>query len=53
MDSLLCLEMYLTAAKATRFKELGIVHALNIYGTPAQVIFDNGPETKGRTNCSS
>ncbi|KVW48216.1 transposase [Burkholderia ubonensis] len=47
MDSLLCLEMYLTPAKAARFKELGIAHALNIYGTPAQVIFDNGPETKG------
>ncbi|MFL9927161.1 transposase [Herbaspirillum lusitanum] len=47
MDSLLCLEMYLTPAKADRFKELGIVHALNIYGTPSQVIFDNGPETKG------
>jgi len=47
MDSLLCLEMYLTPAKAARFKELGIAHAKNIYGTPAQVIFDNGPETKG------
>ena len=47
MDSLLCLEMYLTPAKAARFKKLGIVHALNIYGTPGQVIFDNGPETKG------
>jgi putative transposase len=47
MDSLLCLEMYLTPAKAARFKELGILHAQNIYGTPAQVIFDNGPETKG------
>ncbi|WP_175701384.1 transposase family protein [Burkholderia ambifaria] len=47
MDSLLCLEMYLTPAKAARFQELGIAHALNIYGTPAQVIFDNGPETKG------
>lgn len=47
MDSLLCLEMYLTPAKATRFKQLGIAHALNIYGTPLQVIFDNGPETKG------
>ncbi|MBN3808747.1 DDE-type integrase/transposase/recombinase [Paraburkholderia sp. Ac-20347] len=47
MDSLLCLEMYLTPAKAARFAELGIAHALNIYGTPAQVIFDNGPETKG------
>ncbi|MBB2998285.1 putative transposase [Paraburkholderia tropica] len=47
MDSLLCLETYLTPAKAARFAELGIAHALNIYGTPAQVIFDNGPETKG------
>jgi putative transposase len=47
MDSLSCLQMYLTPAKAARFKELGIDHALNIYGTPAQVIFDNGPETKG------
>lgn len=47
MDSLLCLEMYLTPAKAARFAELGIAHAPNIYGTPAQVIFDNGPETKG------
>jgi putative transposase len=47
MDSLLCLEMYLTPAKAVRFKDLGISHARNIYGTPAQVIFDNGPETKG------
>ena len=48
MDSLLCLEMYLTPAKAARFKELRIAHDLNIYGTPSQVIFDNGPETKGR-----
>ncbi len=47
MDSLLCLEMYLTPTKATRFKELGIAHAQNVYGTPLQVIFDNGPETKG------
>ncbi len=47
MDSLLCLEMYLTPAKAARFAEFGIAHAMNIYGTPAQVIFDNGSETKG------
>lgn len=47
MDSLRCLEMYLTPAKATRFKELGIQHEMNIFGTPAQLIFDNGPETKG------
>ncbi|MFS0755885.1 MULTISPECIES: transposase family protein [Noviherbaspirillum] len=47
MDSLRCIEMYLTPAKAARFKALGIAHARNLYGTPAQVIFDNGPETKG------
>lgn len=47
MDSLLCLEMYLTPTKAAQFKKLGIAHALNVYGTPSQIIFDNGPETKG------
>ena len=47
MDSLLCLEMYLTPAKAARFKELGITHEMNLYGTPVLVVFDNGPETKG------
>lgn len=47
MDSLRCLEMYLTPSKGARFKELGIASAPNIYGTPTQVIFDNGPETKG------
>lgn len=47
MDSLRCLEMYLTPAKAARFEELGIQHAQNIFGTPGQLIFDNGPETRG------
>ncbi len=47
MDSLSCLEMYLTAAKVKRFKEFGIEGVPNIYGTPLQIIFDNGPETKG------
>lgn len=47
MDSLRCLALYLTPAKAARFKALGIDHAMNVYGTPLQVIFDNGPETKG------
>lgn len=47
MDSLLCLETYLTPAKSTRFKQLGISHEQNIYGTPSQIIFDNGPEAKG------
>lgn len=47
MDSISCIEMYLTPAKIERFKEFGIAHALNLYGTPAQIIFDNGPECKG------
>ncbi|KDB09966.1 hypothetical protein LIG30_1168 [Burkholderia sp. lig30] len=47
MDSLRCLEMYLTPAKDARFKALGIKHTLNIYGTAVQIIFDNGPEVKG------
>ncbi|WP_288393368.1 transposase family protein [uncultured Herbaspirillum sp.] len=47
MDSLSCLAMYLTPAKASRFKELGLTNAINIYGTPSVLVFDNGPETKG------
>lgn len=47
MDSISCVEMYLTPAKMERFKELGIDHSHNLYGTPAQLIFDNGPECKG------
>lgn len=47
MDSISCIEMYLTPAKIARFEEFGITHAINLYGTPAQIIFDNGPECKG------
>ncbi|MYM41909.1 transposase family protein [Duganella qianjiadongensis] len=47
MDSISCVEMYLTPAKKERFKELDINHAFNLYGTPSQIIFDNGPECKG------
>ncbi|MGF6730804.1 putative transposase [Paraburkholderia youngii] len=47
MDSLRCLEMYLTPEKGARFKALGIAHPLNIYGTAVQIIFDNGSEVKG------
>lgn len=47
MDSLRCLEMYLTPAKEKRFKELGIAHELNVFGTPSLIVFDNGPETRG------
>jgi putative transposase len=46
-DSLSCVEMYLTPAKGKRFKEFGIANAVNVYGTPMQIIFDNGPECKG------
>jgi len=47
MDTLLCLEKYLTPSKAACFQQFGIANASNLYGTPAQVIFDNGPENKG------
>ncbi|NVD74577.1 transposase [Duganella sp. BJB488] len=47
MDSISCIEMYLTPAKIARFEEFDITHAINLYGTPAQIIFDNGPECKG------
>lgn len=47
MDSISCVEMYLTPAKTERFKELGINQACDLYGTPSQLIFDNGPECKG------
>ncbi|CAJ0699111.1 integrase catalytic domain-containing protein [Ralstonia wenshanensis] len=47
-DSLACIEMYMAPLKKKRFEELGIDHAMNVCGTPGQLIFDNGPETKGR-----
>lgn len=46
-DSLACAEMYMAPLKKKRFEELGIDHAMNVCGTPGQLIFDNGPENKG------
>ncbi|MGT2506880.1 hypothetical protein [Cupriavidus basilensis] len=46
-DSLACVEMYMAPLKKKRFEELGIDHAMNVYGTPGQLIFDNGAEAKG------
>lgn len=47
-DSLDCIEMYMSPAKAQRFKELGIKHTINACGTPGLIVLDNGAETKGR-----
>lgn len=46
-DSLACAEMYMAPLKKKRFEELGIDHAMNVCGTPGQLVFDNGSETKG------
>ncbi|NKB13742.1 integrase [Ralstonia solanacearum] len=46
-DSLACVEMYMAPLKKKRFEELGVNHAMNVCGTPGQLVFDNGPETKG------
>lgn len=47
-DTLACIEMYMAPIKAKRFKALGIDHDMNVCGTPGQLLFDNGAETKGR-----
>lgn len=46
-DSLACAEMYMAPLKKKRFEELGIDHAMNVCGTPGQLVFDNGAEAKG------
>ena len=46
-DSLACAELYMAPLKKKRFEELGIDHAMNVCGTPGQLIFDNGAEAKG------
>lgn len=46
-DTLACVEMYMAPLKKKRFEELAIDHAMNVCGTPGQLIFDNGAETKG------
>lgn len=45
-DSLACIEKYMTPTKGLFFRQMGIDHDLNIYGTPGELVFDNGPETK-------
>ncbi len=45
-DSLRCIESILFSKKA-RFAALGLDIPINCYGTPALLVFDNGPETKG------
>ncbi|MBS0355504.1 MAG: DDE-type integrase/transposase/recombinase [Proteobacteria bacterium] len=46
-DSLACAELYMAPIKQQRFQELGINHAMNVCGTPGELVFDNGPEAKG------
>ena len=45
-DGLKCVESTLFS-KEKKFKALGLSYDFDIYGTPHQLIFDNGPETKG------
>ncbi len=45
-DTLACAEMYMAPVKLKRFKEMGIDHDMNVCGTPGQLVFDNGAETK-------
>lgn len=46
-ETLACVEMFMSPSKARHFKRLGINHTMNVCGTPGQLVFDNGPETKG------
>jgi putative transposase len=45
-DGLQCVESILFSKKA-RLVKLGLNYDLDVYGTPHQLIFDNGAETKG------
>lgn len=45
-DGLKCVESILFPKKK-RLKTLGLSYDIDIYGTPHQLIFDNGPETRG------
>ncbi|MGF6727757.1 putative transposase [Paraburkholderia sp. GAS41] len=45
-DTLACAEMYMAPIKLKRFKEIGVDHDMNVCGTPAQLVFDNGAENK-------
>ncbi|WP_044530185.1 integrase [Herbaspirillum sp. B65] len=47
-DSLACIEMYMTPdARARRLKKLDLSYNILAYGTPAQLLFDNGAENQG------
>ncbi|CAJ3214738.1 DDE-type integrase/transposase/recombinase [Burkholderia pseudomallei] len=45
-DGLQCVESILFSKKA-KLAKLGLTYALDVHGTPHQLIFDNGAETKG------
>lgn len=45
-DTLACIELYMAPLKLKRLKELGIDHDMNVCGTAALIVFDNGPENK-------
>lgn len=45
-DGLKCVESILFSKK-TRLQALGLSYDIDIYGTPHQLVFDNGPETRG------
>ncbi|WP_083247005.1 Mu transposase C-terminal domain-containing protein [Herbaspirillum seropedicae] len=46
-DTLACIEMYMSpVAREHGFMRLGLTHKVSLYGTPGQIIFDNGPENR-------
>lgn len=45
-DGLRCVESILYSKKP-RFDKLGLSYDFDVYGTPHQLVFDNGPETRG------
>ncbi|WP_432240339.1 Mu transposase C-terminal domain-containing protein [Herbaspirillum robiniae] len=46
-DTLTCIEMYMSpVAREHAFMRLGLTHKISLYGTPGQIIFDNGPENR-------
>ena len=45
-ETLACAELYMAPLKKKRFEEIGVDHDMNVCGTPAQLIFDNGAEAK-------
>ncbi|CDW93424.1 MULTISPECIES: DDE-type integrase/transposase/recombinase [unclassified Thiomonas] len=45
-DGLKCVESILYSKRA-RLDKLGLSYDFDVYGTPHQLVFDNGPETRG------